>query len=79
MIETTRLPGPTVIDLIFLDMSCAQVTHCIKPDLKRPSDYAPLIIDLLIAPENICVCRMVLKHNSEEETVFLLSVSEGLL
>ena len=78
MIETTRLPGPTVIDLIFLDMSCAQVTHCIEPDLKRLSDYAPLIVDLPIALENICVRRMVLKCNSEEETVFLLSVSEGL-
>jgi len=32
----------------------------------------------LIALENICVCRMVLKHDSEKETAFLLSVSEGL-
>ena len=31
-----------------------------------------------IALENICVCRMVLKHDSEEETAFLLSVSEEL-
>ena len=66
------------IDLIFLDMSCAQVTHCIEPDLKRLSDYAPLIVDLPIALENICVRRMVLKRDSEEETAFLLSVSEGL-
>ena len=67
-----------VIDLIFLGMSCAQVTHCIEPDLRRPSDYAPLIVDLSIAPENICVHRIVLKHDSEEEIAFLLSVSEGL-
>ena len=66
------------IDLIFLDMSCAQVTHCIEPDLRRPSDHAPLIADLPIAPENICVCRMVLKYDSKEEITFLLSVSEGL-
>ena len=59
----------SVIDLIFLGMSCAQVTHHIEPNLRRPSDYAP---------ENICVCRIVLKCDSEEETVFLLSVSEGL-
>ena len=31
----------SVIDLIFLGMSCAQVTHHIKPDLRRPSDHAP--------------------------------------
>ena len=68
----------SVIDLIFLGMSCAQVTHCIEYDLRRPSDHAPLIVDLPIAPENICVCRMVLKRNSEEEAAFLLSVSEGL-
>ena len=29
----------SAIDLIFLSMSCAQVTHCIEPDLRRPSDY----------------------------------------
>ena len=68
----------SVIDLIFLGMSCAQVTHCIEPDLRRPSDHAPLLVDLPSALENICVCRMVLKHDSEEEAVFLLSVSEEL-
>ena len=68
----------SVIDLIFLGMSCAQVTHRIEPNLRRSSDHIPLIVDLSIAPENICVCRMVLKHDSEEETVFLLSVSKGL-
>ena len=68
----------SVIDLIFLGMSCAQVTHRIKPDLRRPLDHAPLIVDLPIASENICVCRMVLKRDSEEEAAFLLSVSEGL-
>ena len=68
----------SVIDLIFLGISCAQVTHCIEPDLRRPSDYVPLIVNLSIAPENICVCRMVLKCDSEEEMAFLLSVSEGL-
>ena len=69
----------SVIDLIFLDMSCAQATHCIEPDLRRPSDHALLIVDLSIAPENICVCRMVLKCDSEEEMAFLLSMSKGLL
>jgi len=58
---------------------CAQVTHCIEPDLRRPSDHAPLIVDLPIAPENICVCRIVLKHDSDEEMVFLVKiVDKGL-
>ena len=43
----------SVIDLIFLGMSCAQVLHRIEPDLRRPSDYAPLLVDLPISPENI--------------------------
>ena len=68
----------SVIDLIFLGMNCAQVIHHIKPDLRRPSDYAPLLVNLSIAPENIYVCRMVLKHDSDEEAAFWLSVSEGL-
>jgi len=60
----------SVIDLIFLGMSCAQVTHHIKPDLRRSSDYAPLLVNFPIAPENIYVCRMVLKHNSDEKAAF---------
>ena len=68
----------SVIDLIFLGMSCAQVIHHIKPDLRRPSDYAPLLVNLSIAPENIYVCRMVLKHDSDEEAPFWLSVSKRL-
>ena len=68
----------SVIDLIFLGISCAQVTYCVEPDLRRPLDHAPLIVDLPIAPENICVHRMVLKHDSEDKMAFLLSVSEGL-
>ena len=68
----------SVIDLIFLSMSCAQVTHHIEPDLRRSSDHVPLIVNLLIALENICVCKMVLKCDSEKETAFLLSVGEGL-
>ena len=43
----------SVIDLIFLGMSCAQVTHRIEPDLRRPLEHVPLIVDLPIAPENI--------------------------
>ena len=68
----------SVIDLIFLGINCAQVTHCIEPDLRRPSDHAPLIVDLPIASENIQVYRKVLKQDSEEEAAFLLSVSERL-
>jgi len=67
-----------VIDLIFLSMSYAQVFYCIEPDLRWPSDYAHLIIDLSITSEKIHVYRIVLKHNSEEEVTFLLFISEDL-
>ena len=68
----------SVIDLIFLDINCAQVIYCIEPDLRRPSDHAPLIVNLSIASENIQVHRKVLKQDSEEKAAFLLSVSEEL-
>jgi len=68
----------SVIDLIFLGISYAQVTHSIEPDLRQPSDHAPLIVNLPIAPENIQVYRKVLKQDSEEEVAFLLSVSKEL-
>ena len=68
----------SVIDLIFLGMSYAQVTYHIEPDFKRPSDHAPLIVDLPISSENICMCRMVLKCDSKEKAAFMLFVSEGL-
>ena len=68
----------SVIDLIFLGMSCAQVLHCIEPDLRRPSDHAPLLLDLSISPENICFSRKVLKRDSDEENNFLSSVTIGL-
>jgi len=68
----------SVIDLIFLSINCAQVTHHIEPDLRQPSDHAPFIVDLPTRPENIQVHRKVLNQDSEEEAAFLLSVSEGL-
>ena len=68
----------SVINLIFLDINCAQVIHHIEPDLRWPSDYAPLIVDLSIASENIQMYRKVLKQDSKEQAAFLLSVSEGL-
>ena len=68
----------SVIDLIFLGINCAQVTHHIEPDLRWLSDHAPLIVNLPIASENIQVYRKVLKQDSEEEVAFLLSVSKGL-
>jgi len=68
----------SVIDLIFLSMSCAQVLHCIEPDLRRPSDHAPLLVDLPISPENICFSRKVLKRDSDEENNFLSFVTLGL-
>ena len=68
----------SVIDLIFLGMSCAQVLHHIEPDLRQPSDYAPLLVDLPISPENIRFSRKVLKHDSDEENDFLSSITMGL-
>ena len=67
-----------IIDLIFLGINCAQVTHHIEPDLRRPSDHTSLIVNLPIASENIQVHRKVLKQNSNEEAAFLLFVSEVL-
>ena len=67
-----------VIDLIFLGISYAQVIHHIEPDLRWPSDHAPLIVDLPIAPENIQIYRKVLKKYSDEEAVILFSVSKEL-
>ena len=68
----------SVIDLIFLGMSCAQVLHHIEPDLRRPSDHAPLLVDLPISPENIRFSRKVLKRDSNKENNFLSSVTSGL-
>jgi len=68
----------SVIDLIFLGMSCAQVLYCTKSDLRRPSDHAPLLLNLPISPENICFSRKVLKCDSDEENNFLSSVTIGL-
>jgi len=59
-------------------MSCAQVLHRIEPDLRQPSDHAPLILDLPISPENIRFSRKVLKCDSDEENNFLSSVTMGL-
>lgn len=59
-------------------MSCAQVSYCIELDLKQPSDHAPLIVDLHIIQENICVCKIVLKSDSKEKVAFLLIMSKGL-
>jgi len=68
----------SVIDLIFLDMSRAQISHRIEPDLRLPSDHASLLVDLPISPENIHLHRKALKRNSEEENTFLLAVNMGL-
>jgi Endonuclease/Exonuclease/phosphatase family./Reverse transcriptase (RNA-dependent DNA polymerase). len=68
----------SVIDLIFLGMSLAQVIHRIEPDLRLPSDHAPLLVNLPISPENVRLRRMVLKRDSEEESAFLSSVNKGL-
>ena len=51
----------SVIDLIFLGISCAQVIYCIEPDLRWPSDHAPLIVNLSITSVNIQMHRKVLK------------------
>ena len=68
----------SVIELIFLGMSYAQVLHCIEPDLRQPSDHAPLLLDLPISPENIRFSRKVLKHDSNEENNFFSSVTMRL-
>ena len=59
-------------------MSSAQISHRIEPDLRLPSDHAPLLVDLPISPENIHLRRKALKRDSEEENTFLLAVNMGL-
>jgi len=68
----------TVINLIFLDMNCAQVFYHIESDLKWFFNHVSFIVDLSITSENIFVCKIVLKHNSKEKAALLLSVSERL-
>jgi len=68
----------TVINLIFLDMSCAQVFYHIESDLKWFLNHVSFIVDLSITSGNICMCRIVLKHNSEEKAALLFSVSKRL-
>ena len=68
----------SVIDLIFLDMSRAQISYRIKPDLRLSSDHVLLLVDLSISPENIYMHRKALKHDSEEENTFLLATNMGL-
>ena len=68
----------SVIDLIFLDMNTAQVFHRIEPDLRRPSDHAPLIVNLPIMPENTWIHRKVLKCDSKEESTFFSTIIAGL-
>ena len=68
----------SVIDLIFLDMSSAQISHRIEPNLRLPSDHAPLLVDLPISPENIHLHHKALKCDSEEENTFLSAVNMGL-
>ena len=69
----------SVIDLIFLGMNSFQVLHCIKPDLRLPSDHAPLLVDLPISPErrssNAIAIRRV--HFSLQSTwIFALLTSQ---
>ena len=68
----------SVIDFIFLDMSSAQISHCIEPDLRLSSDHVFLLVNLPISPENIHLHRKALKRNSEEENTFLLAINMGL-
>jgi len=68
----------SVINLIFLGISCAQVLHPIEPDLRWSSDHAPLLVNLPISPENIYFSRKVLKCDSDEKNNFLSSVTMRL-
>jgi len=68
----------SVIDLIFLGMSYAQILHHIEPDLRWPLDHAPLLVNLPISLENIHFSRKILKRDSDNENNFLTSVTMGL-
>jgi len=68
----------SVINLIFLGISVALVLHRIELDLRRPLDYALLLVDLPIIPEIIQIHKKVLKRDRKEENTFFSTVIAGL-
>ncbi|KAJ3557137.1 hypothetical protein NP233_g11821 [Leucocoprinus birnbaumii] len=65
----------TVIDLMFTASSIGQlISHQIALEHWLPSDHAPLLIDLPIAPELICHTQRAIKRNSKEEDYLLTQI-----
>ena len=65
----------SVIDLIFLHNGSNKLNnHLIHPNWYLSSDYAPLIISIPIAEENVIVSKILIPKNSKQETAFVKEI-----
>ena len=83
-------PGPTrfadnpydansVIDLIFLPPDNTGFGwHTLHPEIHKPSDHIPLIIEICIGEKNTDVNIGSIKKDSEEEKNFIISLVQGV-
>jgi len=84
-------PGPTrfadnprdtnsVIDLAFINSSnSGSGQHSLHPELRRPSDHVPLIIEVSINETNIDDSFWSISKDSEEEKDFIKAITDGTL
>ena len=83
------VPGPThfprdptksrtVIDLVFVPFDLAgALPHSILGDQVRPSDHAPLTLELPLLPEDPGASKRFIERASEEEQAFLEAITKG--
>jgi len=84
-------PGPTrfadnprdtnsVIDLAFINPNNSGFSqHSLHPELRRPSDYVPLIIEVSINETNINNSFWSISKDSEEEKNFTKAITDSTL
>jgi len=84
-------PGPTrfadnphdtnsVIDLAFINPNNSEFgQHSLHPELHRPSDHVPLIIEVSINETNIDNSFWSISKDSEEEKNFTKAITDGTL
>jgi len=83
-------PGPTrfadnphdtnsVIDLVFLPPNNTGFgRHTLHPEIRKPSDHIPLIIEISIGDVNTNINIWSIKKDSEEEKEFISSLVQGI-
>jgi len=83
-------PGPTrfadnpcntnsVIDLVFLPPNNTGFgQHTLYPEIHKPSDHVPLIIEIGIRDVNTDINIWSIKKDSEEEKEFISSLVQGI-